>query len=289
MNKLEPNHDLSFNNDLSLSSQFSSGIKYCKYEQQIDLSINFLAEKKPKSAIIIKIGQVLTAWKKEISNFNCHLFKCRENQLLGKSQFILKKISTETAWVSGLLALTSVGIVAEIAPIWSEINQNSSLKLPLLKSAIRLQSSAERLFPLLAISEIDLIVVKHNDVDNWQSKKLNKINKKNHEVELLPPTKSPVNKQEWLMYPTKTNGSLMAIPPLQNQPSVAGFPSFLSTMDMANKPQDSNLNQSGLLTQAQFSYSSLDSVTYHLENKLMATPKAVYRLYLPKLTTHLPK
>ena len=283
MDKLESNHDLSFNNNLSFLSQFSSGIEYCECEQQIELSINFLTEKKPKSAISIKIRQILTAWKKGIGNYNCHLFKYQENQLLEKSQWILKKLSTETAWVSGLLALTSIGLVAEIAPIWSEVNQNLLLKLPLLKNAIRWQRSKARLFPLLEMSEIDSILFGRDDAGNGHNKKLNTINDENHNLEITSPITLPINQQKWLMYPTKTNGSLMAIPPLQNQPSVAGFSAFLSTLDMTNPSQESNLNQFAVFDRHELPYSPLDSVTYHLDDKLMATPKAVYTPYLPKV------
>ena len=283
MDKLEPNHGLSFNNDLSFLSQFSSGLEYCEYEQQIDLSTNFIRVKKPRSAILLKIKQIFTAWKKEIGNYNCNLFKYQENQLLEKSQWILKKLSTETAWVSSLLALTSIGIVTEIASIRSEVNQNLSLKLPLLKNAIRWQRSKARLFPLLEMSEIDSILFGRDDADNWHNKKLNTINDENHNLEITSPITLPVNQQKWLMYPTKINGSLMAIPPLQNQPSVAGFSSFLSTLDMTNSSQESNLTQLDLFNQHKLPYSPLDSVTYHLDDKLMATPKAVYTPYLPKV------
>ena len=284
MNKLESNHDLFFNSNLGFLGQFSSGIEYCEYEQQIDLSISFLSEEKPKTALVIKkIKQILTVCKKGIGNCNRHLFKYQENQLVGKSQLLLKKISTDTAWVSSLLALTSVGIVAEIAPIWSAVNQNLSLKLPLRKNVFRLQNSVDRLFPLLAMSEIDLVILGHDDAGNWQNQKSNKINDESHDWEISAPIQAPVNQQEWLMYPTKINGSLMAIPLLQNQPSVAGFPSLLSTLDTVNIPQDSNLIQFSLLEQNILPYSPSDSVTYHLEDSLMAIPKTVYQPYLPKI------
>ena len=263
MKKLESNHDLSFVNNFSFSSQFSSGIEYCRYEQQIDLSISSFSEEKQKTAFTLKIKQILAKWKQWIISCYCPQVKYREHQLVEKSQLLLKKISTETAWVSSLLALASVGMVSEMAPIWSEVNQNLSLTLPLLNKAIRVPNSAEQLFPLLAIEEIELITWGRNDVNNLQSTKR--------------------NQQEWLMYQTKANGSLMAIPPLHNQPSLAGFPSFLSTLDFVNIQKDSHLNRFNLINQNNLLSSPLDSVTYNIEDKLMATPRTVYKPHIPKV------
>ena len=282
MNKLESNHDLSFHNDLSFLSQFSTGIEYCDYEQQIDLSISFLSEEKPEIALGSKIKQILTKWTKRIGHYNCRLATERENQLLENFQLLIKKISTETAWVSSLLALTSVGIFSEIAPIWSEVNQNLLLKLPLLKNSINLKNRGERLFPLLAMEEIDLIIFGRNDVDNLSTKQPNKINNRDRDFGLSPPIKFPVNNQEWLMYPTKVNGSLMAIPPLQNQPSVAGFSSFLSTLDRINFQRKHHLNPLNLFNKNKLLSEPLNSVTYHLDNKLMAIPNTGYKPYFPK-------
>lgn len=274
MNKLELNHDISFDNDLNFLSQFSSGFEYCDYEQQqIDLSINLLAEEKPKINSSVKIKQLLAKWKKGFSNYNCPLVE--------KSQLLLKKVSTETAWVSSLLALTSIGIFSEIAPIWSQINQNLALKLPFFPTAIGLKSSTGRLFPLLAMEEIDLIIGL-NQFDNWQSKKPNRIDRKEYDFRLSPPKNSQANPKKWLMYETKVNGSLMAIPPLYNEPSVAGFTSFLSTLEFINFSQDFKVNQFNLLNKNTLPDEPSDSVTYNLENKLMATPKVVYKPYLPQ-------
>ena len=283
MNKLESNHDLSFHNELSFLSQFSTGIEYCEYEQQIDLSISFLGEEKPEIALGSKIKQILTKWQKRISNYNCQLATDKENQLVEKCQLLIKKISTDTAWVSSLLALTSVGIVSEIAPIWSGVNQNLWLKLPLLKNSINLKNHGERLFPLLAMEEIDLIIFRHHDGDDLSTKKPNKIHGGDRDFGLSPPRKFPVNKQEWLMYPTKVNGSLMAIPPLQNQPSVAGFSSFLSTLDRTNPQGDYHLSKFNLFNKNKLLSEPLDSVTYHLDDKLMAIPNRDYKPYLPQI------
>lgn len=278
MNKLEPNHDLSLRDDYSFLSQFSSGIEYCGYEKQIDLSSSLLAQEKQEIALALKIKQILTTWKKFIIKYNCQQIEQKENQLVvEKSKFLRKKLSTETAWTSSLLALTSVGIMAKIAPIWSEINQIFSLKTPLLKTTISLKGSADRLFPLLVIEEIDLIMFGRNDVNNVQNKTLVEINN----VVLSQPINSPMNQQKWLMCQTKTNGSLMAIPLLHNQLSLAGFPSFLSTLDIGDSKKDSHVNQFDLLNQNKLLSYSSDSVTYHIEDNLMATPKTFYKPYLP--------
>ena len=217
MNTIKQNNNLSFSHDFNLLSQFSSGIEYCHYEQQIDISSSFLSEEKQEITFLLKIKQILVKCQKCIINHTCPQIKPVENELLRKSQLLIKKISTDTAYTSSLLVLTSVGIASEITPIWSN-NTNNLL--------------------------------------NNISSKLN-----------------PVSQHKWLMYSTQASGSLMAIPPRQNQPSLAGFPSFWSTLDFANSEQYFPLSQFNSFDNNQLSTHSSNSVTYHIDDKLMAIPK----------------
>lgn len=229
MNTINPNNNLSFCNDFSFLSQFSSGIEYCHYEQQIDISSSLLSKEQQEITCVLKIKQILFKCKKWITHHTGHIINQPENKLLRKSQFIIKKISTDTACTSSLLVLTSVGIASEIIPRWSDNTDNLPNNIP---------------------SKLD------------------------GEDANLQPITFPASQQKWLMYSTQASGSLMAIPPRQNQPSLAGFPSFWSTLNFVDSEKYLPLNQFNSFAHNQLSAYPANSVTYHIENKLMAIPSS---------------
>lgn len=232
MNTINPNNNLSFCNDFSFLSQFSSGIEYCHYEQQIDISSSLLSEEKQEITFVLKIKHILVKWKKWITHHTGHIIDQPENKLLRKSQFLIKKISTDTACTSGLLVLTSVGIASEIIPRWSD------------------------------------------NTDNFDNLPNNIPSKLDGEDANLQPITFPASQQKWLMYSTQASGSLMAIPPRQNQPSLAGLPSFWSTLDFVDAAKYLTLNQFNSFDRNKLSAYPENSVTYHIEDKLMAIPSS---------------
>lgn len=229
MNTINHNYNLSFGNDFSFLSQFSSGIEYCHYEQQIDISSSLLSEEKQEINFVLKIKQILAKCKKWITHNTCQPINQPENKLLRKSQCLIKKISTDTACTSSLLVLTSVGIASEIIPRWSNNTDNLPNNLP---------------------------------------------SKLNDEDANLQPITLLASQQKWLMYSTQASGSLMAIPPRQNQPSLAGFPSFWSTLDFVDSAKYLTLNQFNSFDRNKLSAYPANSVTYHIEDKLMAIPSS---------------
>lgn len=227
MNTINHNNNLSFCNDFSFLSQFSSGIEYCHYEQQIDISSSLLSEEQQEINFVLKIKQILVKCKKWITHHTDRPINHPENKLLRKSQFLIKKISTDTAYTSSLLVLTSVGIASEIISRWSDSTDNLPNSIP---------------------------------------------SKLNAEDANLQPITFPASQHKWLMYSTQASGSLMAIPPRQNQPSLAGFPSFWSTLDFVNSEKYFPLSQFNSFAHNKLSAYPANSVTYHIEDKLMAIP-----------------
>ena len=243
MNNIESNERLSLNNNCHFLSPFPSGIEYCDYEQQIDISSSLLNEEKQQITFGVKIQQILVTCQNWLTKHNYQKNKQSKNKLLNQSKLILKKISADTAWKSSLLALTSVGIASELIPICFNFHQNSFLRFA---------------------SQGSISQEKYSDRYN--------------DLQVLKSINHSESRQKWLTYQTQVSGSLMAIPPVQHQPSLAGFTLFLSTGDLMDSPNQFSLSQSILFNNYEFSTYPLNSDSYHIEGKLMAMPQSTYKL-----------
>ena len=304
MNKLEPNDGLYFSNDFRILSQFSSGIEYCGCEQQIELLDILIKEEKKELTFLQKARQVFSSWKNWLIRCFWRQFDKRENDFSLQSQLLIKNISHETAWASSLLALTSLGVTSEIIHRWPEVNQNlspesTSLQTPYLDNHTSFSRSPNQLFPLLTIGEIELVIwgnkLSNDLTKNFLSTTLNwwQINKsasKNwHDIFQLSlptdPRKPQIAKKQLSIYLINSGSSLMAIPPLESQLSLAGFSSFLSTLEFTDLQKDSALNQSNSSPKNEMYSlpSGSDSVSSNVGGSLMAIPETVYQPYFPKV------